>query len=105
MKNKLIWFFGGFGVGITLLSLGHAALPRRVTPQGSSTNNTPTRGQTSGQTNNLTELNPNAKVTAPDLDQDYTKLSNLEGQYAESADQQNRLKTATSKVARKRSNQ
>ena len=98
MKNKLFWFFGGFGIGLTLLSMGQAALLRKGQPQAPK--NTASPPPPSG--NLLMEMHPSAKVTAPDLEQDYKRLTALEGKYAESADQQNRLKTATSKVAKKR---
>jgi hypothetical protein len=82
--NQVFWFTGGFALGLTLISLGHAALPNRVTPQ-------PATG--------VSEMKA-PKVTAPDLEQDYSKLTNLEGRYAESWDQQERLRSATSGVAR-----
>jgi len=78
----MFWFSGGFAVGLTLISLGHAALPQRAT-----------------QPNVVTELKA-PKVTAPDLEQDYSKLTHLEGRFAESWDQQQRLRAATSNVAR-----
>jgi hypothetical protein len=87
--NQVFWFSGGFAVGLTLISMGHAALPKRVMPQ--------TAGQT--QPTIVSEMKA-SKVTAPDLEQDYAKLSNLEARYAESWDQQQRLRAATSNVAR-----
>jgi hypothetical protein len=90
--NKVFWFSGGFAVGMTLISLGHAAIPKRVLPQ--------TNSQTNQNTlpNMVSEMKA-PKVTAPDLEQDYAKLSNLEARYAESWEQQQRLRAATSNVA------
>jgi|GEM_PF-3600369 len=80
--NQIFWFSGGFALGLTLISMGHAAVPQRVT-----------------QPQVVTELKAN-RVTAPDLEQDYSKLTHLEGRFAESWDQQQRLRSATTNVAR-----
>jgi hypothetical protein len=81
--NQAIWFAGGFAIGLTLISLGHAALA----PNPSATNN-----------GIVTEMKT-GRVSAPDLDQDYSRLNGAEAKYAESWDQQQRLRTATSQVA------
>ena len=84
------WFFGGFLVGLTLISLGHAALPSRATPN--------TNTHKALTSNALTEMN-GGKAQAPDLDPGFTSLNSLESQYAESYDQQQRLKQVSSRVA------
>ena len=78
--TKYFWFTGGFAIGIMLISLGHAALPKK----GSAP---------------LSEMKAKP-VANPEMDQDFARLNSMESHYAESIDQQNRLKTATSKVAR-----
>jgi hypothetical protein len=75
---KSISFMGGFALGLLCISLVQAALPKRVTPQTSEV---------------VTELKA-AKVTAPDLEQDFDRLERAEGQYAESWDQQQRIRAA-----------
>ncbi len=92
--SKVLWFIGGFALGLTLLSVGHAALPNRVAASQAPMNaqaNTPANVPVS-------EIN-SQKVSAPDLDQEYSRLSSVEGQYAESWDQQQKLKSATNQVA------
>lgn len=79
--HKAFWFTGGFALGLTLISVGHASLPK-ANP-GSNPNS-----------NVVSEMKA-PKVTAPDLEEDYSKLSNLEQRYAESWDQQQRLRSAT----------
>lgn len=74
--NQWFWFTGGFAVGFTLIAMGHAALPK----------NTRTASQ-------LSELRT-TKVGTPEMEQDYNKLTNLESRYAESLDQQKKLKAA-----------
>jgi hypothetical protein len=95
LKNKdykyYSWFAGGFIMGISLISLGHAALPTRATPK--------TNAQKTQAAPLVTEIQ-NGKVLSPELDQDFNKLNSLEAKYAESLDQQSRLKNATSRVAR-----
>jgi hypothetical protein len=88
--NKYFWFIGGFALGYTLISLGHAALPKRVTPAA------PTRAQ---QGSLVSEIK-GAKVNSPEFDQDFAALNQAEGKYAESWDQQQRLRAATSRSAR-----
>jgi hypothetical protein len=76
---KSIWFIGGFALGLLGISLVQAALPKRVTPQ---------------TTDAVTELKA-AKVTAPDLEQDFERLERAEGQFAENWEQQQKLRAAT----------
>lgn len=87
--TQWFWFMGGFAVGFTLIAIGHAALPKKAVTQAGN------RPQAS-----LSELRT-AKVGAPEMDQDYQRLTSLEARYAESADQQKRLKTATTRNARR----
>ena len=82
--TKWFWFMGGFAMGFTLIAIGHAALPKRSTTQ-------------------LTEMRA-TKVGSPEMEQDYQRLTALESRYAESADQQKRLKTATLRNARRARN-
>jgi hypothetical protein len=81
--TQWFWFIGGFALGFTLISIGHAALPKKVV--------------------SLTELKT-SKVGTPELEQDFSRLASLESRYAESSDQQKRLKTATAKNARRARN-
>ncbi len=86
MKNKYtqwFWFIGGFALGFTLISIGHAALPKKVVT--------------------LTELKA-SKIGTPELEKDFSKLTSLESRYAESADQQKKIKTATLRNARRARN-
>ena len=78
--HKYFWFIGGFAIGYTLISLGHAALPKRTTPA-------------------VSEIK-GAKVNSPEFDQDFAALNQMEGKYAESWDQQQRLRSATNRSAR-----
>lgn len=80
---KSISFIGGFLLGLICISLVQAALPKRVTPSTSEV---------------VTELKA-AKVTAPDLEQDFDRLQQAEGKYAESWDQQQRIRAATNNQA------
>lgn len=90
MKNeqknwvKYVWFSGGFVLGLTLISLGNASIPKRVATTAPAT---------------VSEIK-GGKVGSPNLDQDFSQLNSLEARYAESYDQQQRLRGATSKVAR-----
>ena len=81
--TQWFWFTGGFALGFTLIALGHASTVRKSAP--------------------LSELST-AKVGSPELEQDYAKLTSLESRYAESADQQKKLKVATSRIARRAQN-
>ena len=90
MKSKLIWFSGGFGIGITLISLGHASLPTQKPGT-----NTPATAPSGG--NALTEIKGDRKVTGPDLEDDYAKLTNEESKYAESWAQQEKIRAATTR--------
>ena len=78
--RKVFWFIAGLAMGITLISLGHAAIPSRATPQ-------------------VTEIK-SKPVLAPDLEQDYARLSQAESKYAESWNQQQKIKSATQRVAK-----
>ena len=77
---KYFWFMGGFALGYTLISLGHAAIPKRATPA-------------------VSEIK-GAKVNSPEFDKDFAALNQMEGKYAESWDQQQRLRSATNRSAR-----
>jgi hypothetical protein len=81
--TQWFWFIGGFALGFTLIAIGHAALPKK--------------------TSALSELRT-SKVAAPEMDQEFVKLTSLESRYAESADQQKRLKTATNRNTRRARN-
>lgn len=81
--TQWFWFIGGFSLGFSLIAIGHAALPKKAVP--------------------LSELRT-AKVGMPELEQDFSKLASLESRYAESLDQQKRLKSATNKTARRARN-
>ena len=76
---KSISFIGGFGLGLLCISLGQAALPKRVTPKTSEA---------------VTELHAD-KVTAPDLEQDFDRLEHAEARYAETWEQQQKIRAAT----------
>jgi len=84
------WFIGGFAVGFTLISIGHAALPKKVVAPVVTT---PTSPAAKGQSN-LSELQV-SKTGTPDFENDFNKLQNVESRFAENADQQKKLKTAT----------
>ena len=95
MKSKVLWFIGGFSVGMTLLSLGHAALPNRVTPEtADSQKQQPSSGSA------LSEIKSDKKVAGPDLEDDYARLTNEEAQYAESWSQQEKIRNATTRATR-----
>jgi len=86
MKKKYaqwFWFIGGFAVGFTLISIGHAALPKKAVVA--------TQPNTKGQT--LTELRA-AKAGTPELESDFAKLATQESRFAENAEQQKKLKAA-----------
>ena len=87
--SKYFWFTSGFAIGLTLISLGHAALPKRVTPQAASP-------QKNGS---LVSEMRGGKVNSPELDQDFDHVATVEGKYAENWDQQQRLRSATARVA------
>ena len=82
---------GGLIMGLTLMSFGHAALPKRATPVTTSARQ---------QNTSLVSEMKGGKVNAPELDRDFSNLSNVEAKYAESWDQQQRLRNATARVAR-----
>jgi hypothetical protein len=83
--TRYAWFFGGFLIGLTLISLGHASRPtvKRSVPVGP-----------------LNEIR-SGKLTAPEMDAEFTKLRSLESRYAESDAQQKRLQASTARTARK----
>ena len=72
--TQWFWFIGGFAVGLTLISLGHAAI---------------NKGQS------LSEMRT-TKVATPELESDFSKLESLESRFAENAEQQKKLKAAVS---------
>ena len=78
--KKLKYFTCGFALGLMAITAVHAAVPQRVTP--------PVRAIQAKKT----ESNSN-------FEQDYSKLTDLENRYAESWDQQQRLRKATQRVA------
>ncbi len=81
---KILWFVGGFALGLTMISLGHAAANRP------SANNKGTL---------VSEIR-GGKVGTPQFDQDLANLNSLEARYSESNDQQQRIRETTRKVAR-----
>jgi hypothetical protein len=83
--HKLFWFIGGFALGYTLISLGHAAIPNTTRP---ATRNT------------LASEITGSKVTSPTFDDDFASLNQVEGKYAENWDQQQRLRQATGRTTR-----
>ena len=74
---KVFWFIGGFAIGFTLVSLSHASIPNPSL---------------------VTEIK-SKPVIAPDLESDYSKLSQMEARYSESWQQQQKSKAATARVA------
>ena len=89
------WFIGGFAVGMTLISIGNASLPSKVTQDAKLTSAPKTRSL-------VTEINPKKAVLSPDLEQDYSKLNQAEAKFAESWEQQQKLKEATLQASGKR---
>jgi hypothetical protein len=89
--SKIASFVGGFALGLSLIAVGHAAVPQRITSES----NTPANPSQSM----VTEIRAKQQVQAPDLEQDYAKLSNVEARYAENWYQQQKLRSATSRVA------
>ena len=75
---KYFWFAGGFAVGLTMISLGHAT----VSKPGAS----------------VSEIR-GGKVASPQFDQEFSNLNSLEKQYAESYDQQQKIRSTT-RIAR-----
>ncbi len=65
-------------VGVSL-GVSNAALPKKATPA-------------------IAEIKAD-KANLPDFEKDYVKLNSLEGRYAETWDQQQKLKSATGRVA------
>ncbi|MBC7396511.1 MAG: hypothetical protein H7333_03630 [Bdellovibrionales bacterium] len=76
-------------MSLTLISLAHAALPSRATPKTSP-------AQANGS---LVSEMRGGKVNSPELDQDFSNLTTAEGKYAESWDQQQRIRSATARIA------
>jgi hypothetical protein len=73
---KSFWFISGFAFGLVGITLVQAAMPKRVTPVA------------------VTEIK-SPKVTAPDLEADFDRLQKAEARYAESWDQQQRIRAAS----------
>lgn len=88
--NKALWFGGGFAIGFTLISLGHAAIPARATPQTH-------RALPAGSM--VSEIK-SSKVNSPEFDQDFSSLNHLEGNFAENWDQQQRIRSTVSNAGR-----
>ena len=82
-KFPLLWFSGGFGIGLTLISISQAALPSRTTPL--------TAGQGVQQKTILREIK-GGKISSPEFDSDLAELNRLEAKYVESSEQMERLK-------------
>jgi hypothetical protein len=78
------WFLGGFLIGLTLISLGHAAK---------------TNGKRPLPTGPLNEIR-SQKLSAPEMDAEFGRLKVLESRYAESPEQQKRLQASTARAAR-----
>jgi hypothetical protein len=76
-----IWFLSGFGVGLMMISLSQAAISKRVTPPVQSKSN-------------LVREMKVPKVTAPDLEGEFSNLSQMEKKFLESPRQQELLKRA-----------
>ena len=89
---KIFWFLGGFAIGFTLISLGHASVSKQSAP--------------------VSEIR-GGKVAVPQVDQDLAHLNSLESRYSESDEQQQRIKRSArlarnapvKKVSHKRSKQ
>jgi hypothetical protein len=86
---KYIWFIGGFAVGYTIISLGHAAIPERA--------------------QSVSEIR-GSKVNSPELDEGFAALNHMESKYAENWNQQQRLRSAVARtrsqyLAKKKTNQ
>jgi hypothetical protein len=79
-KIRLLWFLGGFGTGLTVVTLSHAALPTRATPT-------------------LLREIKGGKISSPEFESDLAELNQLEQKYVESHEQQERLKGRSSRVA------
>lgn len=85
-QPQLLWFMGSFALSFALMSMGHASLSKKaVSP------------------NQVTELKT-AKAVTPELESDFSKLSSLESRYAESAQQQQKLRAATVRGAKRNRN-
>jgi hypothetical protein len=78
------WFLGGFLIGLTLISLGHASKNggKRPLPTGP-----------------LNEIR-SKKLSVPEMDAEFGRLKALESRYAESPEQQKRLQASTVRAAR-----
>ncbi len=86
--TQWFWFIGGFTLGFTLIAIGHASTPKASV-------STPARKSSA-----LSELRA-PKTGTPEMEQDFARLTSLESRYAESSEQQKKLKTATARNARR----
>ncbi|NDG83848.1 MAG: hypothetical protein EBX52_02280 [Proteobacteria bacterium] len=71
--SRWFWFFGGLGAGITAISFSQASVPKK------------------GDAGLLREMKT-SKISAPDLEGDFSSLSLNEKSFSESAEQQRKLK-------------
>lgn len=78
--TKWFWFIGGFALGFSLIAIGHASIPKKAV--------------------RVTELKA-SKAGSPEMDQDFSSLVNLESKYAESSNQQKKLKASVLRQARR----
>jgi hypothetical protein len=109
MKSKILWFLSGLGVGLTMLSLGQAAIPKKVvkTSKQALVKKLPAKKPMTAPVaaapraprvlavSPLSEIKKGSKVTSPEIETDYSNLSKSESQYAENWNQQQRLRAAT----------
>lgn len=72
---KACWFLGGFGVGFTLIALGHATVASHSTQPSAP----------------VSEIR-GGKVAAPEFDHELANLHSLESRYSESDAQQQRIR-------------
>jgi len=81
-RSRWFWFFGGLGAGVTAISLSQASVPKRITPKAPAANENPS----------LIREMKTSKISAPDLEGDFSGLSRIEKSFSESAGQQLKLK-------------
>jgi hypothetical protein len=79
-----IWFLSGFGVGLMMISLSQAAIPKRITP----------RSLPAQSGSNLVREMKAPQVKAPDLEGEFSSLSQIEKKFVESPRQQELLRRA-----------
>ncbi|MBU6154787.1 MAG: hypothetical protein KGP28_10835 [Bdellovibrionales bacterium] len=82
-KIPLLWFLTGFGAGMTLISIGQAALPSKSAPRTS---------EPSGQGKTLLREIKGGKISSPEFEAELSELNRMEKMYVESPDQMERLK-------------